>query len=43
MSLFINGKALPCVASTRYLGVIVDQHLTWKLHVGYTFFKANKV
>ena len=35
MSLFINGKALTCVASTRYLGVIVDQCLTWKLHVCY--------
>ena len=38
MSLFLNGKALACVASTKYLGVIVVQHLTciWKLHVGYT-------
>jgi len=35
MSFFINGKVLTCVASTRYLGVIVDQHLTLKLHVGY--------
>ena len=25
-SLFINSKALACVASTHYLGVIVDQH-----------------
>jgi len=33
VSLFINDKALACVASTRYLGVVVDQHLTWKLHV----------
>jgi len=33
VSLFINGKALACVASTRYFGVIVDQYLTWKLNV----------
>jgi len=24
---FINGKTLACVASTNYLGIIVDQHL----------------
>ena len=35
MSLFINGKALACVTSTCYLGVIVDEHLTWKLHINY--------
>jgi len=35
VSLFINGKAFACVASTHYLGVIVDQHLTLKLHVDY--------
>ena len=30
MSLFINGKVL---ASAHYLGVIVDQHLTWMDYV----------
>ena len=29
----INGKALASVTSTRYLDVLIDQHLTWKLHV----------
>ena len=37
VSVFINGKALASVTSTcqgtRYLGVLIDQHLTWKLHV----------
>ena len=33
--MFINGKALACVTSAHYLGVIVDQHLTWKSHVNY--------
>ena len=29
----INGKPLASVASTHYLGVFIDQHLTWKSHV----------
>ena len=33
MSVSINGKDLASVTSTRYLGVLIDQHLTWKLHV----------
>ena len=33
MSVSINGRALTSVTSTRYLGVLIDQHLTWKLHV----------
>ena len=33
MSVSINGKALASVTSTRYLGVLIDQHLIWKLHV----------
>ena len=28
-----NDKALAFVTSTCYLGVLIDQHLTWKLHV----------
>ena len=35
VSVFINDKALTCVTSTQYLGVITDQNLTWKLHVNY--------
>ena len=37
MSVFINGKALASVTSTCrgtcYLGILIDQHLTWKLDV----------
>ena len=29
----INVKALASVTSTCYLGVVIDQHMTWKLHV----------
>lgn len=31
MSVFINGKALACVTSTCYLGVIIHQKITYKL------------
>ena len=33
--LLMHGKVLACVTSTRYLGVIIDQHLSWKSHVDY--------
>ena len=33
VSVSINGRAFASVTSTRYLGVFIDQHLTWKLHV----------
>ena len=37
VSVFVNGKALASVTSTCqvtcYLGIVIDQHLTWKLHV----------
>ena len=33
VSVSINGRALTSVTSTHYLGVLIDQHLTWKLHV----------
>ena len=43
MSLFINVKALgnACVASTGYLFVVLDQHLTWKLHVDYVLHRIR--
>ena len=31
----INGKPLASVTSTRYLGVLIDQHLNWKLHINH--------
>ena len=33
VSVSINGKPLASVTSTRYLGILIDQHLTWKSHV----------
>ena len=31
------------VTHATYLGVIIDQHLTWNEHTNYITFKANKV
>ena len=33
MSVSVNGRALASGSSTCYLGILIDQHLTWKLHV----------
>ena len=33
MSVSNNGKALASVTSTHYLGILINQYLTWKLHV----------
>ena len=41
LPILIGGRALPCVISTKYLGVIstkylgviIDQHLTWQRHI----------
>ena len=41
MPLLLNGKTLTFVTTTRYLGVIIDQHLTWKAHVSYVLKKAR--
>ena len=41
VSLLLNGKTITCVTTTRYLGVIIDQHLTWKAQVSYVLKKAR--
>src|SRR6218665_3916859 len=33
MSLVINGVPITQVITTKFLGVYVDQHLTWKEHI----------
>jgi hypothetical protein len=33
-SLFtLNGRDIPCVKSVKYLGVILDKKITWRLHI----------
>ena len=35
VSICIGGRLLPQVQSMKYLGVVIDQHLTWKFHIEY--------
>jgi hypothetical protein len=38
----LNGRNIPFVNSVKYLGVIFDKRMTWKLHVQMTEAKAFK-
>ena len=35
LTLTLDGTVLKQVCSTKYLGVYLDQHLTWQSHVDY--------
>ena len=35
LCLSLNGNVLKQVSSTKYLGVYIDQHLTWQTHIDY--------
>ena len=37
----INGKPLASITSTRYLGVLIDQHLNWKLHINHVLNRVR--
>ena len=39
----IYGQQILQVTSAKYLGVTIDQHLTWKDHINNIFHKANSV
>ena len=40
-SILIGGRPLPCMINTKYLGVIIDQHLTWQCHIEYILKKIR--
>ena len=40
-SLTINGKSIPLVDSTKFLGVIIDNTLAWHYHVNHLINKLN--
>ena len=42
ISLIINNLPIPEKTSTKYLGVILDNHLTWSEHIKYTNMKIHK-
>ena len=31
----INGQPIKCVTKTKFLGVIIDNKLTWREHISY--------
>ena len=41
-SLFINDSKIKRVTSIKYLGVLTDEHLTWKEHVAVIENKVSK-
>ena len=41
VSTLIGGRPLPQVTSMKYLGVIIDQHLTWQYHIEYILKKIR--
>ena len=41
VSILIGGRPLPRVISTKFLGVIIDQHLTWQCHIEYILKKIR--
>ena len=42
LNLFINGKKIDKVTSCKYLGVIIDQALTWNDHITYIYKRLIK-
>ena len=41
VSILIGDRILPQVKSTKYLGVVIDQHLTWQSHIEYILKKIR--
>ena len=39
----LNGENVRSIPHTKYLGVILDEHLTFNKHVKKTSYKANQV
>lgn len=42
-SLYINNSLLSQISSTKFLGVVIDQHLTWKDHISLITKKIQKI
>ena len=41
-SLFINDRGIKRITSIKYLGVLTDEHLTWKKHIAVIENKVSK-
>jgi len=42
LTITLDGATLKQVCSTKYLGVYLDQHLTWQVHVNYVFNRVRR-
>ena len=40
--IYIQNSKIPLVKSTRFLGVVIDDKLTWKDHINYIACKVSK-
>ena len=43
VKIYLGGKLLKKVESTEFLGVTVDQHLSWKKHIAAVHYKTSRV
>ena len=42
LSLKLSNELLQCIEHTKFLGIIIDQHLTWKNHINYVTKKVTR-
>ena len=42
LSLKLSNELLQCIEHTKFLGIIIDQHLTWKNHINYVTKKITR-
>ena len=42
-SIVIDGKIIPFTTNTKFLGINIDNNLTWKAHINYITTKISKV
>ena len=41
--ILIDGKVIDCVSEFRFLGIVIDNYLTWKSHIAHVCNKVSKL
>ena len=41
-SIVIDGNIIPFITNTKFLGINIDNNLTWKAHINYITTKISK-
>ena len=41
-SIVIHGNIIPSTTNTKFLGISIDNNLTWKAHINYITTKISK-